>query len=251
MAGSREVVATEHPDAYVVRLDGHDQSHVDLADPRRLVFDYVRRAGDVLDAVAPPGVPVRAVHVGGAGLTLPRYLAATRPGSHQVVLEPDEALTELVRDALPLPRRSGIRVRPVDGVAGVAALRDDHADVVVVDAYADGEVPGDITSAAFLLDVARATAPGGVVVMNLADRAPFTRARDVVARLRTATGAVVVSAEPATLRGRRPGNLLLVGAAPSTLDPLLVALRRSAQTSAAPYRVLDQREVSDTLGGGR
>ena len=89
-----------------------------------------------------PGTPLRAVHLGGAGLTLPRYVAATRPTSWQVVLEPDGPLTELVRRELPLPRRSGIKVREVDGRTGVAALRDDAAQLVVVDAFADARVPG-------------------------------------------------------------------------------------------------------------
>jgi spermidine synthase len=243
---SGEVVPTERRGTWLVRLDGHDQSAVDLDDPTRLVFDYVRRMGDVVDALAPAGAPVRAVHVGGAGLTLPRYVAATRPGSAQVVLEPDAALTELVRERLPLPRRSGIRVRPVDGVAGVAALPDASARLVVLDAYAGGEVPAELLTAAYLADLARVCTADGVVLVNLADRAPFRRARDAVARLRATGLRVVVSAEPATLRGRRPGNLLLVAAA----DPPEAALRRSAVTSPAPYRVLDEREVSDRLGGG-
>ena len=156
-----EIVAEGGVESFVVRVDGRDQSFVDLADPTRLVFDYVRRIGDVLDAVAPDGVPIRVVHVGGAGLTLPRYVAATRPTSAQVVLEPDEALTARVREELPLPRRSGIKVRAADGVTGIAALRDAYADVVVVDAYQDGQVPVGLLEVEHLLDVGRVLSPGG------------------------------------------------------------------------------------------
>ncbi|GAB3663146.1 fused MFS/spermidine synthase [Nocardioides korecus] len=244
---SGEVVPAGRPDAFLVRLDGRDQSLVDLADPTRLDFDYVRRTGDVLDAVAAPGVPVRVVHVGGAGLTLPRYVAHTRPRSAQVVLEPDERLTALVREAIPLPRRSGVKVRPQEGREGLAALRDDHADVVVVDAYADGEVPASLLTTGCVEELDRVLAPGGLVVLNLADRAPFPVARDVVAALRTRFAAVAVSAEPATLRGRRPGNLLLVA---GVTDVPVEALLTSARTSAAPYRVLAGGEVSSTFGGG-
>ncbi len=242
-----EVVPAGRPGAFLVRLDGRDQSVVDLSDPTRLDFDYVRRTGDVLDAVAPPGEPVRVLHVGGAGLTLPRYVAHTRPRSAQVVLEPDERLTELVRTELPLPRRSGIKVRPQDGRTGLAALREDHVDVVVLDAYAAGAVPRSLLTTGCVDELARVLAPGGVVVLNLADRAPFTLARDAVAGLRTRFDALAVSAEPATLRGRRPGNLLLVaGSSGVPLD----ALRASARTSAAPYRVLAGDEVRSHLGGG-
>lgn len=234
------------PGGHLVQVDGRDQSLVFPDDPTRLGFDYVRRMGDVLDAVGTPGAPLRAVHVGGAGLTLPRYLAATRPRSPQIVFEPDEELTTLVRAALPLPPRSGIRVRAVDGCSGVASLRADYADVVVVDAYTDGEVPADLTTASFLADLRRVLTPDGIVLYNLADRGPFRLARDVIAGLRAAHRRIVVSAEPATMRARRPGNLLLVAGERVPLE----ALQRSAVTSAAPYRVLDERQVSDRFGGG-
>ncbi len=61
----------------------------------------------------PGGLAV--THVGGAAMTLPRYVQHTRPGSPQVVLEPDAALTERVRRDLPLPRGHRIRVRPQPG----------------------------------------------------------------------------------------------------------------------------------------
>lgn len=242
-----EILGTEHPGAFLVRVAGHDQSLVDLNDPTRLAFDYVRRMGDVIDAAAPPGAPLRVVHVGGAGLTLPRYVATTRPGSAQVVLEPDEEVTEEVRRRLPLPRRSGVKVRPVDGRAGVAALRDGYAEMVVLDAYADGAVPRELVTAEYLADVARVLAPGGLLLVNLADEAPFDLARHVVAGLRASFGHVVASAEPATLRGRRPGNLLLVA---GTDGVPLRALEVSAATSAAPYRVLGESRVLASFGGG-
>ena len=76
-----EIVPADRPEAFLLRLDGMDQSLVDLGDPRRLAFEYVRRIGDVIDAATAPGEPVRVLHVGGAGLTLPRYVAVTRPRS--------------------------------------------------------------------------------------------------------------------------------------------------------------------------
>lgn len=242
-----EIVPAGPPGQFVVRLGGRDQSYVDLDDPTHLAFDYVRRMGDVVDAAGEPGRPLRVVHVGGAGLTLPRFVAATRPTSSQIVLEPDEALTERVRDELPLVRRSGIKVRPVDGRAGLAALRDDAADLLVVDAYDDGRVPRDLLTREHLADVARVLAPDGLYLLNLADRAPFALARDVVAGLREQFGALMVSAEPATLRGRRDGNLLVVaGRATVPVD----ALRKRATSSASPYKVLAGSLLSDTLGGG-
>lgn len=235
------------PGQFVVRVGGREQSYVDLADPTHLAFDYVRRMGDVIDAAAQPGRPLRVVHVGGAGLTLPRYVATTRPTSAQIVLEPATDVTEQVRVDLPLPRRSGIKVRAIAGRAGVAALRDDAVDLLVVDAYDDGRVPRDLLTREHLTDVARVLAPDGCYLLNLADRAPFALARNVVAGLREHFGALMVSAEPATLRGRRDGNLLVVAGLTSVP---VEALRSRAVTSSSPYRVLDAGLLSDTLGGG-
>lgn len=243
-----EIVPTERPRAFVLRMDGRDQSHVDLDDPRRLEFDYVRRIGDVLDACGEPGAPLRLLHVGGAALTLPRYVAATRPRSSQVVLEPAADVTELVRRELPLPRRSGIRVRPADGRSGLAEMREGSVDVVVVDAFAGGRVPGDLVTAECAAEVARVLGPDGLWVLNLVDRAPFPWVRRVVAAVRGSFEAVMLSAEPATLRGRRSGNLLLTA---GRRDVPLADLRARAASAAAPYRVLDGEQVSSSFGGGR
>ena len=84
-------------------------------------------------------------------------------------------------------------------------------------------------------------------MLNVTDRAPFGWSRRVVAGLRSVFAEVMLTAEPATLRARRLGNLVLVasqGAVP------VAALRSRSASSAAPYRVLDGRAVSDSFGGG-
>ncbi|WP_309504431.1 MULTISPECIES: spermidine synthase [Nocardioides] len=242
-----EVVPADRAGSFVLRMSGMDQSYVDLTDPTRLVFEYVRRLGDVVDAVGPAGEPLRVVHVGGAGLTLPRYVAATRPRSAQVVLEPDARVTELVRRELPLPRQSGIKVRAADGRTGLAALRDGSADLVVVDAFADARVPGSLVTAEAYAELARVAGGAGVVALNLTDRAPFAWTRRAVAAVRTSFPHLLLTAEPATLRARRAGNLVVVATA-GTLP--LDALRRRATTAGSPYRVLDAAAVSDSFGGG-
>jgi len=243
-----EIVPAERPGAFVVRVDGADQSLVDLADPTRLDFDYVRRMGDVIDAWQPTGEPVRIVHVGGAGLTLPRYVAATRPRSAQIVLEPDTALTELVRRELPLPRQSGIKVRPIGGRPGMEAIREASQDLVVLDAFAGARVPAELVTSEYVASVARALTPDGWFLLNLTDRAPFAWTRRVVAGLRTVFDSLLVSAEPATLRGRRHGNLLVVAGRRGVPAD---ALRRRATTGGLPYRVLADDQVRDSFGGGR
>ena len=154
---------------FVLRVDGSLQSQVDLADPTQLRFEYVRRIGDVLDLVAARRQPVSVLHIGGAGLTLPRYVAATRPRSRQIVLEPDEDLTEFVRETLPVPKRAGIKVRGTTGRAGIAEVYDDSVDAVVVDAFVREAVPANLVTAEFVAQCLRVLRPAGVAVFNLID----------------------------------------------------------------------------------
>ncbi|MGH3351650.1 MAG: spermidine synthase [Nocardioides sp.] len=226
-------------DLYVLDLDGMQQSAVDLTDPTRLVFDYTRRIGDIIDRI-PPG-PSRVLHVGGAAMTLARYVHATRPRSSQIVLEPSAELVEKVRAEAPLPPRSGIKVRPFDGMSGIRGVRDGYADVVILDAFDGARTPGELTSAAFVEDVRRVLAPSGVFVANLVDRAPFARVRDFVAVARE-LGSLAIGVEPATMKGRRPGNLVVAcGAVPG--EPF-------GTPSPMEYRIFTDRAVDDSFGGG-
>ena len=242
-----EILATDRPGSFLVRSGGRDQSVVDLLEPTRLEFDYVRRMGDVVDGADAPGRPLRVLHIGGAGLTLPRYVEVTRPGSRQIVLEPDEALTARVRSELPLPRRSGIRVRPTQGRCGLTQIRDGSVDVAVLDAYRDGCVPEDLLTVECFEQVARVLSPRGAFLANVSDHAPFSMVRDVMSGLQHLFRHRLVGAEPATLRGRRPGNVLVIA---SFAEAPAAALERGAKVSASPYRVLTGSQVNDSFGGG-
>ena len=91
----------------MVFLDGHESSYVDLTDPTHLEFSYVRRIGDVLDLIRPARQPLDVLHIGGGGFTLPRYVAATRPRSRQVVFEYDAELVRIAREHLGLAASPG------------------------------------------------------------------------------------------------------------------------------------------------
>src|SRR6478736_1872025 len=193
-----------------VVLDGQPQSAVDLDDPQRLDFEYVQHLALCVDTLAPTG-SLRVTHVGGAGLTLARWVQATRPGSPQVVLEPDAALTEAVRRELPLPRGHRIRVRPLDGLAGVAALRDASADVVVVDAYAGGRMPAELSSVEFLGEVRRVLRDDGLLVANVSDEPSREHLRRWYAALSRVFPETAAIALAEVWKRRRFGNYVVLG----------------------------------------
>ena len=233
------------PGAYLVRIGGTDQSYVDLTDPLRLEFDYVQRIADVIDEIAADGERIRVVHVGGAALTLPRYVTATRPSSAQIVLEPDTELTAWVREHLPLPRQSGIKIRPVDGRAGIAALRDEFADLVIVDAFAGARVPAELTTVEYLADLRRVVGTAGAVVINVTDSGALAYSRRVLAGLTRVFGHVVYGAEPATLKGRRFGNIILTGSDAALPEQSLI---RRAAGSMFPYRLMTGNQIPRFVG---
>lgn len=233
-------VEAEADGTFVLRVDGSLQSQVDLADPTHLAFEYMRRIGDVVDAAAPRRQPVAVAHIGGAGLSLPRYVAVTRPRSRQVVLEPDEDLTEFVREALPLPKRSGIKVRGVSGRAGITDLYDDSMDLLILDAFEREAVPANLVTAEFFAECARVLRPTGVLVANLIDGSaglPFIRR--TAATVRGVVGDGVVLAERKVLRGKGFGNVILV-ASPQPVPDLTTAGRRAQP----PYDVLPLSELA-------
>jgi hypothetical protein len=233
-----------YPRAFTLRVGRTDQSYVDLDDPLRLEFDYMQRLVDVLDSVSEPGQRLSAVHIGGAAMTLPRYVAATRPTSAQIVLEPDTDLTAFVRRYLPLPTRSGIKVRGVDGRRGIAELHDGYEDLVIIDAFVGARVPAELTTATFLADARRALNDHGVIMINLTDRGPLSYARRVLAGVRLAFPHALLCAEPSTLKGRRFGNVIIVGGA----TPLpYAAIAERAGRSPFPYRVLRGARLSQLL----
>ncbi len=231
--------------AWELHVDGAPQSHVDLADPTRLVFEYQRRLGHVVDLCAPQGAAVTAVHLGGGALTLARYVAATRPRSQQQVAEPDTRLTALVREWLPLPE-GRLRVRGSDARELLERLPQGGADLVITDVFAGARTPAHCTSVEFLDLARRALRPGGWYAANLTDGSPLTFLRGQVAGVVDRFGDAALVADPAVLRGRRFGNAVLVatdGALP------VDGLRRRAAGDPHPARVLSGRELADLTGG--
>ncbi|WP_222268373.1 spermidine synthase [Modestobacter marinus] len=244
--GTAELLADADRDgSWQLLLDGVPQSHVDLTDPTHLEFEYVRRIGHVLDLAGEPGEPLDVVHLGGGALTLPRYVAVTRPGSPQRVMEVDERLTELVRSSLPLPRGARIRVRAADARAGLAALPPRSADVVVVDVFAGARTPAHLTTVEFATDVARVLRAGGTTVWNVSDGPPLRFARAEAATLAAVFGHVALIAEPGTLRGRRFGNLVAVA---SDAELPIAALTRRCAGDPMPSRVVDGESLRTFIG---
>jgi SAM-dependent methyltransferase len=230
---------------WLLTVDGIAQSYVDLDDPTHLEFDYVRRIGDVIDCLPGPGTALEVLHVGGGACTLPRYVAATRPGSRQLVLDADRELIDLVREQLDLRSVPALRVRVSDGRAGVASRRDASADLVVLDAFVRAAMPGGLATIEFVRDVARVLRPSGSLVANISDGPGLRFVRRAIATILAVFPHVLLLAEPAILRGRRFGNLVL---AASANELPVEALSRRAASAVFPSRLVSSEGLRKLAG---
>ena len=227
-------------------VDDVPQSHVDLYDPLHLELEYVRRLGHVADLAGPAGAPLRVLHLGGGGLTLARYVAATRPGSVQLAIESDPQVASLVASRLPVEPSSGIQVRVADARAVLGELPAGSFDLVVADVFVGGRTPAHVTSAEFTAEAARVLDPGGVLAVNVGDGPPLAHARARAATVRGAFPHACLIAEPPVLRGRRFGNLVLVAA---RHELPIAALIRLAAGDPFPARVMYGTALDEFAAG--
>jgi hypothetical protein len=202
---------------------------VDVENPTYLEFPYLRQTAVALYCVTGAGVALTAVHVGGAACVLPRYLAATRPGSTQVVVDADGPLMDLVRAEFDVDAVPGLEVLVGDG-REYLDTRTAPADLVVVDAYEQGSCVGGVVTVEATRRVAGLLRPGGVEVVNVIDGPGRPFARRVAATMASVHDTVVLLALPDLLTGDTNANAVLLGA---RALPAEAIARRAAMTAPA------------------
>jgi len=220
------------PSGRTLVLDDLRHSYVDLANPRYLEFAYTRWIADGLDAMRPEREPIDALFVGGGGFTLPRYVAATRPGSRSRVLEVDPQLVDLVREELGLRTGPDLVVRTGDARV---TLRDEpagSADVVVGDAFGGRTIPWHLATAEFVADVRRVLRDDGLYLLNLIDRGELSLVRAEAATLlgQFADVALVAIPDPDDVAGGPGGGNLVLIASERPLPPAVAPASRDART---------------------
>jgi hypothetical protein len=234
------------PTSVTVLVNGVPSSHLDLDDPTWLEFEYMQVMAEAV-GLLPPG-PLDAVHLGAAACTFPRWLEAVRPGSRQLAVDVDGDLLTRVRTWFDLPRSPRLRLRAGEARTVVEGLGAGTADLVVRDVFAGDSTPAHLTTEDFVAAVARVLRPDGVYLANCADRPPLDLVRSEVATARTHFDQVALLAEPAVLKGRRYGNLVLAAtgtAGPDLTDP---GLDRRLRSLPVPTHVLVGDRLSRFVG---
>ncbi|HEX5596779.1 MAG TPA: fused MFS/spermidine synthase [Micromonosporaceae bacterium] len=240
------VADPDNPDGRLLLLNSAHHSYVDLADPTHLDFAYTQWIGAVADVAAPAGARLDALHLGGGGFTMPRYLTATRPGTRNVVYEIDGGLVELARREL--GARPGPDLQPMVGDARVLVgqMPDRSVDLVVGDAFGHLVVPWHLATREMLAQIRRVTRPGGLYVQNVIDYPPLRFIRAELATVAAEFPHLALVAPTAALAGEEGSNFVVVASdAPIPLEPLAARL---AETADKPVTVLSGPALDDFIG---
>ncbi|WP_405067752.1 fused MFS/spermidine synthase [Kribbella sp. NBC_01510] len=192
-------------------LDQLRHSYVDLNDPTYLEFDYIKNFAAAINGSWPAKQPLDALHVGGGGLTMPRYLTATRPDSKNQVYEIDGAVVELDKKELGVRTGPDLSVTVRDGRLGVRDEATDSKDLVIMDAFSGLSVPWHLTTRELVADVKRVLRPDGVYLVNVIDHGKALFANSEVKTLQAEFAYVAVIATTDEFAGRTGGNFVLVG----------------------------------------
>ena len=228
-------------------LDGAPHSYVDLQDPTHLEYDYAKAVVSVVETEYAEDQALRAYHIGGGGLTVPRYLDQVRPGTHSLVSEIDPGVVEIDVERLGLQTGDGIEVRVEDARLGLRRLDDASHDLVIGDAFGGVSVPWHLTTREAVHDVARVLTADGVYAVNLLDYGPLAFARAEVATVADVFDHVALATETDTLtHGEKAGGNLVVIASDSPIDVATIADRLTER--GAPWSVITGSELTTWIG---
>lgn len=220
-------------------IDGTTQSHVNPADPTDLQLTYVRMVAGFLDDLFPAGRPISVLHLGGGALTMPRYIAATRPGSRQHVVELFRELYEFVVEHLPLD--DGTITAEFADARDAAQRLDERYDLIIVDVFSGDIAPRHVSTVEFFTQAHDLLAPGGVLLVNTLTTRGLDFAREALATLREVFAERVAAGTEPVFAGATVGNIV-IAASDRSLDaavlehlpgtPLSVQTRRGAALDA-------------------
>lgn len=257
--GDCELVADQdNSNGWLLKINGVMSSHIDLADPLLLDFEYMRWMAALIESRWPPSggagggaagsaAKLRGLHLGGGACSLARYFHAVYPDARQVVVELDGKLAAYVRGWFDLPKAPLLRIRVGEARAVTETLTEDTRDFIIRDVFAGSVTPLPLTTAEFNQHIRRVLAPGGLYVVNSGDGPDLRNARQDAATIAAAFKYTVIIADPAMLKGRRYGNMVIAGSdAPFADDPKLA---RRLLGGAVPAHLWEDAEVRAFAAG--
>jgi spermidine synthase len=209
--GTCELIRDHLTDGWILTVNGAQSSHINLSDPAQVDFEYMQWIAQLTRDHWDTDSRLRVLHLGAGACSLARYFAATYPQARQVAVDIDARLTELVRDWFDLPRAPLLRLRVGDARTVTESLTDSTRDLIIRDVFAGALTPSPLTTLEFTTQVRRVLAPGGIYVVNCGDTRDLSLARSEAATIGSIFEHLTIIADPAMLKGRRYGNIVIAG----------------------------------------
>ena len=248
--GDCELIADQdNSNGWLLRINGVMSSHIDLADPLFLDFEYMRWISALVESRWPreDRPKLRALHLGGGACSLARYFHSAYPEARQVVVELDGKLAEYVRGWFELPKAPLMRLRVGEAREVTESLTPQTRDLISRDVFAGSVTPRPLTTSEFTEHARRVLVPGGIYVVNSGDSPDLRSAREDAATIAASFRHTVIIADPAMLKGRRYGNMIMAGSdIPFDDDP---GLARRLLGGAVPAHIWDDTKVRAFAAG--
>lgn len=234
--GTAELIEDDYtPNGWVLEINGMESSHIVLGDPRALDFEYMRWLAAVIephvDAHLDPA-KLRITHLGGGACSMARYLADVYPSSRNTVVELDAKLADFVREWFELPKAPLVKIRVGEARAVTATLAPASRDIIIRDVFSGYITPTPLTTLEFTEMAAKTLDTGGLYIINCGDNRDLAGARAEAAAISQVFEHTAAVADPAMLKGRRRGNIIIAG----SHSPL--PLEGEAVTAAISKRLL-------------
>jgi spermidine synthase len=239
----------DNSNGWLLRINGVMSSHIDLADPLFLDFEYMRWISALVESRWPreSKPKLRALHLGGGACSLARYFHAAYPDARQVVVELDGKLAEYVRGWFDLPKAPLLRLRVGEAREVTESLTPHTRDLIIRDVFDGSLTPRPLTTREFNEHAKQVLAPGGIYVANSGDAPDLANAREDAATIAATFEHTVIIADPAMLKGRRYGNMIMAGSdLPFDGDP---GLARRLLGGAVPAHIWDDTKVRAFAAG--
>ncbi|WBC12592.1 fused MFS/spermidine synthase [Micromonospora sp. WMMA1998] len=242
---ARVEVDPQWPAGRTLYLNSAEHSYVDLGEPTHLKYAYTQWIGLVADLARPARQPMDALHLGGGGFTVPHYLAATRPGTDNLVFELDGGLVDLDKRELGLRTGPQLRARVGDARVLLGGEPTDSRDLIVGDAFGHLVVPWHLATREMAADIRRVLRPDGVYVQNVIDYPPDRFIKAELATVSAVFEHVALIAPPGAVAGRQGANFLIIA---SDAPLPLAGIPNGLKLLPEPAELLDEARTAEWVG---
>ncbi len=216
------------PGSKILAIGDAPQSHVNLAHPEEVFYEYLARVANHLQVLRTPDKPLKMLHLGAGALTLARWASVVYPSSTHVAVDIERELLDFVLTQLPLPAECQLRPIVADARSVLSdQLANEKFDVIVLDIFSGPEAPGHLTTADYYSELLNSLSEGGLLFVNIGDDPPLNFAKSQVVAAQSVFRFVMLSSSPEMFTQRYPGNLILT-AMQSPLPEDMVELCQAA-----------------------